>query len=174
MEADEYRSPRAGFCSASPPCAAVHDAKVLEAQRALLRRRSELLRDLGRLGVALRLIGVKRERALDIGADWPSPALREIGEAERRAFAACRRVDWFLVVSARGAAALVAATDKIAAPADHEPRILSLAVDGGAACELTGFLNYLIAASFAATCRRYRGRCRGVCPGATCGWGRTA
>ena len=43
------------------------------------------------------------------------------------------------------AAALVAATDKIAAAlADHEPRILSLAADGGAACELTGFLNYLI------------------------------
>lgn len=122
-----------------------YDAKVLEAQRALLRRRSELLRDLGRLGVELRLFGVKRERALDIGADWPSPALREIGEAERRAFAACRRVDWFLVASARGAAALVAATDKIAAAlADHEPRILSLAADGGAACELTGFLNYLI------------------------------
>ena len=93
--------------SASPPCAACYDAKVPAAQRALLRRRSE--RDLGRLGWNCDCSS--RASALDICADRRRARDQRGGTAGA---AACRRVDGFWSCRA-GAAALVAAIDKIAA-----------------------------------------------------------
>ena len=123
-----------------------YDTKPQAQQDALLSGREDWLNGLGDKGLSVRLFGVKRTRDAGDPAEWPTPALREIGAAEAQAFRASFSVRWFAVLAtnAGNPRPLSEATGRtLAALADYRPRLLERAPDG-AACALAGFLNLLI------------------------------
>ncbi|GAB6054665.1 hypothetical protein JCM17960_34980 [Magnetospira thiophila] len=121
------------------------NAKVETQQVQMLKGRAALLHLLGELGLTIRLFGVKRRRELRFEARWPSPALAEIGAAERGLFQSSYHIEWYLVLSARSLRPLHEGQGKVMAMGmDYAPRVLGLAEDPDAPCELTGFLNFLV------------------------------
>jgi type IV secretion system protein VirB4 len=122
-----------------------YDAKVMEQQELMLKGRAALLHSLGELGCSVRLFAVKRQRDISFEASWPSPALAEIGEAERILFQSSYYTDWYLLVSAPSFRPLLEACGKVAAMAvDYRPVLLSRPEDPAEPCPLTGFLNFLV------------------------------
>lgn len=124
---------------------ASYDARVIAQQAAMHKVRATLLHALGQAGCVIRFYGVKRRRDISFDAEWPSPVLREIGEAERDLFQASFFIDWFVVVASTGMAPLVEAHTKIMAMAgDYQPSRVKRPEDPMEPCPLTGFLNFLV------------------------------
>ena len=125
-----------------------YEAKPVGLQDALLVGREVWLHRLGELGVAVRLFGVKRLRGLIHGAEWPSPALTEIGREEAAAFRHVYEIRWFAVLSTKGdPRALAEASDHTeSALADYRPEPVRRGDGGGEenGCPLSGFLNLLV------------------------------
>ena len=122
-----------------------YDAKVMEQQELMLKGRAALLHGLGEQGCSIRLFAVKRQKDISFEASWPTPALAEIGEAERALFQSSYYTDWYLLVSAASFRALIEGCGKVAAmAAEYRPVLLSRPNDPSEPCPLTGFLNYLV------------------------------
>lgn len=121
-----------------------YDAKLLEQQNILLKGRSQLFHKLGSLGLPFWLFGVKRRRRLEFTAAWPSPVLKEIGEAEKTVFKSAYYVDWYLVIGSTSLSQLNQGTTSVKASiSDYKPELLSRA-EPGRPCLLTAFANYLV------------------------------
>ena len=122
-----------------------YDAKVQNQQEQMLKGRAALIHALGERGISIRFFGVKRQRDISFASDWPSRALREIGEAERLQFQSSYYIDWFLVLSVGGMRQLVEGCSKIfAILGDYRPRLLERPDSRFEPCPLTGFLNFLV------------------------------
>ncbi len=122
-----------------------YDAKILEQQARMLKGRSALFHALAEDGCTFRLFGVKRQSDISFEAKWPSPALREIGNAEKRLFKSSYYIEWFLVLSANSIKNLIDGSSKITSMAgEYRPTLLSRPDDPLEPCQLTGFLNYLV------------------------------
>lgn len=126
-----------------------YDAKIADQQEIMLKNRSSLVHQIGALGLPFWLFGVKRQRDIALDAKWPSPALQEIGDAERRNFQSSYYIDWFLVLGGFTRRALNDGCNKVKAMAsEYHPSLLTAPEDQTQACELTGFLNYLISGEY--------------------------
>ena len=124
-----------------------YEAKPERLQKALLEGRAEWLNRLGEMGVSVRLFGVKRLRGKVFEAQWPSPALAEIGAEEAKAFRRAYEICWFIAVSTGAGARVLAeaAEHTEAALADYGPEPVRRGDAGGleGGCPLSGFLNFL-------------------------------
>lgn len=122
-----------------------YEAREQAGQDTLRRVRASLIHTVGELGCSLRLYGIKRQRDISFEADWPSPVLREIGEAERAQFQASYFTHWYMMVSSPSMKALTDATGKIVAMVgDYRPVLLERPRDPARPCPLTGFVNFLV------------------------------
>jgi type IV secretion system protein VirB4 len=122
-----------------------YDAKTVKQQYGLLDLRSSLVHALGEAGCTLRFFGIKRQHDISFRAEWPSPALQEIGEAERREFQSSYYVDWYLVISARSMKPLIDASNQVVAMlGEYRPALLERPEAPDRPCPLTGFINYLV------------------------------
>ncbi len=125
-----------------------YDARVDVEQNTMMLGRSELIGELGKLGLAVRIFGVKRRRPIDSRATWPNSVLTEIGEAEAARFQSSYFIDWYLMLTGEDKRALTEANDKIEAlAAPYHPNILRKS-DDNEPCLLTGFLNGLVCGEF--------------------------
>jgi len=121
-----------------------YDAKPLHQQEQLLALRAALIHVLGDGKCGQRFYGIKRQRDISFGAEWPSPVLTEIGEAERQEFKASSYIEWYLAISANSAKSLVDGTGAMTSMLGvYCPTILVRQDDPEQPCPLTGFLNYL-------------------------------
>ena len=124
-----------------------YDAKTIPVQENLLKGRNTAFHTLGDHGLALRFFGVKRPRDISYEADWPSPALREIGSAEQDRFRRSFVIDWYLVATGSVAARLTEGLEKFfAAMSDYAPEYVRRSDTGP--CPLTGFLNGLVCGDY--------------------------
>lgn len=122
-----------------------YDAKVLEQQENMLKGRSALFHQIGSLGLPYWLFGIKRKRSIAFAANWPAPALKEIGDAERQTFQASYYIDWYLVIGSTNRRVLNDGCGKVRAMGgDYKPRAVLRSKEPDQGCELTGFLNYLV------------------------------
>ena len=128
---------------------ASYDAKVLQEQDNLLAGRAALLRALGKRDLTVRFFGVKRRRPIIFDVAWPSPALKEVGDAEARLFESSFYIDWYLVATGYSASALAEGHDQImAAMGEYNVRPLLAADNVNDPCPLTGFLNGLVSGEY--------------------------
>ena len=126
-----------------------YEARVEREQEALLKGRAAFMNEVGMLGVGVHLFAVKRARDIGFEANWPAPALTEIGVAERRAFGASYAVDWYLMMVGREMRALVEATSRVRSLlAEYRPEMLARPEDAAGGCPLTGFLNGLVSGDY--------------------------
>ncbi len=126
-----------------------YDAKVGQEQHTLMLNRTALVRELGKKGLVLRFIGIKRKRPINYEAKWPTPALQEIGEAEAALFRSSFYVDWYLVASGYYIKNLMEADEKInAMMGEYAPLLLERPEDKTASCPITGFLNGLVSGEY--------------------------
>ncbi|MBF0250847.1 MAG: type IV secretion system protein VirB4 [Alphaproteobacteria bacterium] len=122
-----------------------YDAKVDQEQTQMHKIRTALIHDLGSKGVDIFFYGVKRQEDISFEAEWPSPALTEIAEAERKIFKTSFYVEWFLLLSAPTAEKMVEGCRKVTAMlSKYRPVLLTSPEDRSKPCPLTGFLNYLV------------------------------
>lgn len=126
-----------------------YDAKLDQEQIPLWKTREGLLNDLGKIGLTLRLIGIKRRRVLDVAARWPSPSLTEIGEAEAARYTFSHEVEWFLLASGRSSQALIDADEAIRSSLhDYTPTPVAQPEDRTLPCPLTGLLNGVVCGEY--------------------------
>ena len=126
-----------------------YDARVEADQSALMRGRAAFLHAAGSLGVTVYLYAVKRREPIGFAADWPSPALAEIGEAERRAFRSSHTVTHYLVLGSKDMRPLAEASAKAGAMlSEYRLSLLSQPEELDAPCALTGFLNGLVSGDY--------------------------
>lgn len=126
-----------------------YDAKLDAEQISLLLMRTQLIRDLGRLGLSVRLVASKRRRPLDVAATWPCETLAEIGAAEAARYTSSHEVDWYLIASGHSAQALMDADQKIVSIlTTYEAVALRQPEDLTQPCPLTGLLNGLVCGEY--------------------------
>jgi len=126
-----------------------YDARIDVEQNTMMHGRSDLIMELGKTGVAIRFIGVKRQRQISNQATWPNAVLDEIGTAEAERFKASYFIDWYLMLSASEMRPLSEAEEKIdALLAPYRPSVLRKAETNDEACPLTGFLNGLVCGEY--------------------------
>lgn len=122
-----------------------YDAKIATEQERLLKIRATANHAAGEGRCTVSLFGVKRRRDIGFDADWPSPTLAEIAEAERHLFRTSFYVEWFLILSSSSAGAVAETCAKVLSMlADYDPRVMARPEDPTAPCPLTGFLNHLV------------------------------
>lgn len=119
----------------------------------LAARRGDFLHRNFKSQVNLRLFGVKRLKDVSFEATWPSPALTEIGEAERKLYQRAYSVHWYMVITSAQAGPLEDATKALLSGfADYDARpVLPTSLEDsakGKPCELTSFLHYLLSGDF--------------------------
>lgn len=96
-------------------------------------------------GVVVRKFGVKRRRAVNLAATWPSPALQEIGDAEAALYLQSFELRWYMTLQSPAMHLLEETDEKVRSlMAAYKPVHLTRPVDPAADCPLTGFLNYLV------------------------------
>lgn len=122
-----------------------YDTKPEAEQFALHQGRTDFIHACASRGVVQRLFGVKRRRETILDADWPSPALTEIGKAEADRYRNASELRWYLTLQAPALLALEEADEKVfALLGAYRPHHLARPVDPDADCPLTGFLNFLV------------------------------
>ena len=128
---------------------ASYDAKIQAQQDQMLKGREALMHATGSLKLTTYLFGIKRQHDISFEADWPSTALSEIGEAERREYQSSYYIDWFLIISAPNMRGLVEGCSRISAMmSEYKPRLLTKPEEKTEPCLLTGFLNYLVCGEY--------------------------
>jgi len=122
-----------------------YDAMSFTEQNSLANQRTNILHQVGATGAPLRFVAVKRLKDISFDADWPSPALREIGEAEKELYKRAYSMNWFVVVEAKtyetlskNSKALLSGFEK------YQIEPLEAAANLTDHCELTAFLTYLV------------------------------
>ncbi|MCW9033498.1 MAG: type IV secretion system protein VirB4 [Alphaproteobacteria bacterium] len=126
-----------------------YDAKVEQEQITLLHNRAALIRELGKKGLHVRLLAIKRQRPISYEAHWPSSALAEIGEAEAAQFKASYYVEWYILASGFSMKPLLDAHKQIISIlSKYDPVLLERQEEKDNPCELTGFLNGLISGEY--------------------------
>ena len=126
-----------------------YDAKIQSQQEQMLKSRSALMHGLGSLGLRIHLFAIKRQQDISFEASWPSPALTEIGDAEKALFQSSYYTEWFVLIASTNTRALIEGSAKVGAMASiYQPQVLTSPVDEADPCPLTGFLNYLISGDF--------------------------
>lgn len=124
---------------------ASYDAKVQGQQNAMHQVRANLVHTLGELGCSIRFYGIKRSRDISFDAEWPSPVLQEIGDAEREQFQASYFIDWYVLISGDSMMPMVEGSSKITAMVgDYHPARLERPEDPAQPCPLSGFMNFLV------------------------------
>ena len=117
-------------------------------QQSLAQARAVGLSQIGQPGMQVRLFGVKRRKPFKTQADWPDPALQEIGDKEATLFASSYRLHWYLVLSTRELRLLIETSSKVSSLfSDYKPQALK-APDLEEPSELLSFLNFLITGSW--------------------------
>ena len=124
-----------------------YDAKTSQMQEHLLKGRNTAFHVLGDHGIGLRFFGIKRPHDISYQADWPSPALHEIGVCEQAQFQGSFAINWYVLATGSVAARLNDGLEKFfAALSDYGPQYLCRADTGP--CPLTGFLNGLVSGDY--------------------------
>jgi type IV secretion system protein VirB4 len=127
-----------------------YDARVEQEQQTFLLGRAGTLHELGKKGLALRLVGLKRRRPLDCTAEWPHPTLTEIGAAEAARYQHSYEIEWFLIATGWSVQGLVDAETLIASRLSmYAPEAVERPEEQSAPCPLSRILNGL-------TCGEYR------------------
>ncbi len=122
-----------------------YETKPIEQQEVLMNGRSDALHQIGQTGTNIRLIGIKRQEDVSFEANWPSPSLQEIGEAEQATYKSGYDVRWFLLLEAKDFFTLDKACNKAQMIlADYEIKPVSSPEDKSLPCPLTGLISYLI------------------------------
>lgn len=122
-----------------------YDAKVQSQQEQMLKGREALIHALGSTGITPYFFGIKRQSDISFDAEWPSPALREIGEAERAEFQSSYFIDWYLLISCNSMRTMIDGCSKVASMMSrYSPSLLARPEDRSEPCKLTSFLNYLV------------------------------
>lgn len=121
-----------------------YETKPTEQQENLLKSRSDLIHQIGEVGVKVRLIGVKRQQDVSFNAEWPSPTLKEIGDAEQSVYQNSFFSYWYILLESKDYSLLEKASNKVTTIlADYGCKGV-LRSENGSDCHLTGLLNYLI------------------------------
>jgi type IV secretion system protein VirB4 len=143
-----------------------YETKPVKEQVALLKGRTQMLNQLGELGLTLRWFGVKRRRAMHHDAQWPSAVLKDIGDAEAALFAASFTTHWYVLVGGKDARALdLGLSRALPMLSPYREHILT-AAEGDQPCELTGFLNFLVSGELRDDLPRLSANLSGSLPGA--------
>lgn len=122
-----------------------YDTKPEAEQVALYEGRTDFIHACATRSVALRAFGIKRRRETALAADWPSPTLQEIGDAEAARYRNAFELRWYLMIQAETMRTLEEADEKVfSLLSAYRPHRLSRPVEPGADCPLTGFLNFLL------------------------------
>lgn len=144
-----------------------YDAKVIEQQEQMLLGRAAFHHELGRLLLPHWIFGVKRQRDISFDASWPSRGLEEIGNAERKVFQSAYYVDWYIILGSRTRTSLIEGCGKVISTlAPYKPSLLTSPEDSNSACELTGFVNYLLSGEHRHDLRRSSDSMSGSLPAA--------
>ncbi|MEP3246731.1 MAG: type IV secretion system protein B4 [Sneathiella sp.] len=121
-----------------------YETKPLQQQEALLEGRADLIHQIGQTGSTFRLFGIKRQEDVSFEANWPSPALKEIGEAEQATYKSGYDVYWYLILEAKDPISLEKASSKAQTIlADYDIAPVSSPDKASEACSLTGLISYL-------------------------------
>ncbi|KZK87626.1 Type IV secretion system protein virB4 [Pseudovibrio sp. W64] len=122
-----------------------YDTMSFAQQETLARQRSNILHQLGSSGSAFRLMAVKRLKDISFEADWPSPALAEIGKAEQELYKHAYSMSWYILLEAttfetlnKHCKALLNGFE------NYQVTPVEAAKDLDEPCELTAFLTYLV------------------------------
>jgi type IV secretion system protein VirB4 len=145
-----------------------YETKPFKEQVNLLKGGKQMINQLGELGLSLRWFGVKRRRALHHDAQWPSPVLKEIGDAEAALFAASFTTHWYVLISSKDTRALETGLNR-ALPmlSPYRAHVLTAPEPkDDTPCELTGFLNFLVSGELRNDLPRLSANLSGSLPGA--------
>ncbi|MGH0004356.1 VirB4 family type IV secretion system protein [Pseudovibrio ascidiaceicola] len=122
-----------------------YDTMTLSQQESLFKLRTNILHQIGESGSTLRLMAVKRLKDISFEADWPSPALAEIGKAEQELFKCAYTMNWYVVVQAHTYETLLKSTKTLLSGFEkYQIDLMEAAADVEDHCELTAFLTYLV------------------------------
>jgi len=121
-----------------------YDTKPEGEQAALHQGRTDFVHACASRGIVIRKFGVKRRRDSVVPAEWPSPALKEIGDAEAERYRSAFDLRWYMTLQAPSMLMLEEADEKVRSLlAAYRPGHLIRPADAEADCPLTGFLNFL-------------------------------
>lgn len=122
-----------------------YDTKPEGEQFALHQGRTDFDFACAQRNVVVRKFGVKRRRALNLDASWPSPALQEIGDAEAARYRNAFEVRWYMTLQSSSLHLLEEADEKVRSLLGaYRPVHLARPADPADDCPLTGFLNHLV------------------------------
>lgn len=122
-----------------------YETKPLEQQEVLMNGRSDVFHQIGQTGTSIRLMGIKRQEDVSFEANWPSPTLTEIGEAEQATYKSGYDVRWYLILEAKDFFTLDKACNKAQMIlADYEIKAVRSPEDKSLPCPVTGLISYLI------------------------------
>ncbi|QUS59113.1 VirB4 family type IV secretion system protein [Pseudovibrio brasiliensis] len=111
----------------------------------LANQRTNILHQVGATGSAFRFVAVKRLKDISFDADWPSPALREIGDAEKELYKRAYSMHWFVIVEAKTYEGLSKNSKTLLSGFEkYQIEPLEAAANLTDHCELTAFLTYLV------------------------------
>lgn len=125
------------------------ETMAAQQESVLATRRSNFIHQNFSDGVNFRLFGIKRQKDVSFDAEWPSPILKEIGEAEKELYRNAYSIHWYMVISSTTDASLYEASRALLASfTDYECEAITATSledsNAGVPCELTSFINYLV------------------------------
>ncbi|MCK5297128.1 MAG: VirB4 family type IV secretion system protein, partial [Alphaproteobacteria bacterium] len=127
------------------------------------------------LGITARFFGVKRLKDISHQAEWQSPALKEIGDAESETFKRAYEIRWFMVLQCKTYRNLGEISEKIFSTYKvYKPKLLKTPIDKSKPCPLTCFLNYLVCGDLRDDLKAVSSNISGNLQGADTIWDREA
>ncbi len=121
------------------------ETKPLLEQERLLDARADLFHQVGQTGTTWRLYGIKRQRDVSFEANWPSPALQEIGETEQQTYRHSYRLTWLIILQHSDLPALAKATSRVSTLLrDYRIEAVKTTENKDEPCPITSFLSYLV------------------------------
>ena len=122
-----------------------YDTMNFAEQDSLCKQRSNIFHQLALSGTAFRLLAVKRLKDISFDAEWPSPALEEIGKGEQALFKRAYSMGWYVVLEAQTFEAIGKHTKTILNGfKNYNIELMQAAGTAESVCELTAFLTYLV------------------------------
>ncbi len=122
-----------------------YETRSVPEQETLARGRASTFHQFLSAGSSLRLFGIKRQRDVSFQAEWPSPTLKEVGEAEQRLYQNAYSLVWYLVLTTKTSAELEKTSRGLLSGfTDYNIRPVPAAQEHNQPCELTRVLNYLV------------------------------
>ena len=126
-----------------------YETRAYAEQELLAKNRSSFFHQFLKNGSTQRLFGIKRSRDVSFGAEWPTPTLKEVGDAEQQIFQRAFVQGWYLMVTAPSPSDMEKTTRGLLSSfADYSIRLVRAADTLDEPCELTSFVNYLVCGEF--------------------------